>query len=74
VWIVQGAADRLVPPEVTRAYVKRLCAAGNRVQYVELPGVHHGFVASDGALQAVAWMAGRFDGAPAPNQCPAAPP
>jgi acetyl esterase/lipase len=73
VWIVQGAADRLVPPEVTRAYVQRLCAAGSRVQYVELPGVHHGFVAADGAAQAVAWMADRFDGAPAPSDCPVAP-
>ena len=72
VLITQGAADRLVLPQVTRAYVQRLCGAGSRVEYVELPGVQHGFIGSDSALQAVDWMADRFDGKDAPSTCPAA--
>jgi acetyl esterase/lipase len=69
VLVTQGGADLLVPPQVTRAYVRRLCAAGSRVAYVELPGVHHGFIGSDTALRAVAWMGDRFDGKPAPSDC-----
>ncbi|MFZ0872927.1 MAG: lipase family protein [Rhodanobacter sp.] len=74
VLITQGAADRLVLPEVTRAYVQRLCAAGSTVMYREWPGVHHGLIGSDSALQAVAWIADRFDGKAAPNTCPTATP
>ena len=73
VLITQGAADRLVLPEVTRAYVQRLCAAGSTVMYREWPGVHHGLIGSDSALLAVAWIADRFDGKAARNTCPAAP-
>ena len=74
VLITQGAADRLVLPEVTRAYVQRLCAAGSNVMYQEWPGVHHGLIGSDSALQAVAWIADRFDGVAAPNTCSAVTP
>jgi alpha-beta hydrolase superfamily lysophospholipase len=74
VLITQGAADRLVLPKVTRAYVQRLCAAGSTVMYQEWPGVHHGLIGSDSALQAVAWIADRFDGKAAPDTCPAARP
>jgi acetyl esterase/lipase len=71
VLITQGAADRLVLPAVTQTYVKRLCDAGSRVQYVEMPGVNHGFIGSDSALQAVDWMTDRFEGKPAPSTCAA---
>ncbi|MET3654357.1 lipase family protein [Dyella japonica] len=73
VFIAQGAADRLVLPTVTQAYVQRLCDAGSRVEYVELPGVHHGFIGSDSALRAVGWMRDRFEGRPAPSSCVATP-
>jgi alpha-beta hydrolase superfamily lysophospholipase len=73
VLITQGSADQLVLPKVTRAYVQRLCSNGSRVTYVELPGVRHGFVGSDSALQAVDWMSDRFAGKPAPSTCPATP-
>ncbi|WP_198651631.1 alpha/beta fold hydrolase [Dyella sp. C11] len=71
VLITQGAADRLVLPSVTEAYVQRLCAAGSRVEYLEVPGVNHGWIGSDSAVQAVDWMADRFAGQPAPNTCQA---
>jgi hypothetical protein len=42
--------------------------------YQEWLGGHHGLIGSEGALQAVAWIADRFDGHAAPNICPAATP
>jgi acetyl esterase/lipase len=71
VLVTQGGADRLVLPQVTRAYVRRLCDAGSRVEYVELPGVHHGLIGMDSALHAVDWISGRFDDQPAPTSCAA---
>lgn len=71
VLVTQGGTDRLVLPQITRAYVRRLCAAGSRVDYLELPGVRHGFIGHHSAPQAVAWIADRFDRVPAPSNCPA---
>jgi acetyl esterase/lipase len=73
VFIAQGDADRLVLPAVTTAYVRRLCQAGSKVQYTLMPNVKHGWAGADAALPAVAWMADRFDGLPAPDTCKALP-
>jgi acetyl esterase/lipase len=69
VFLAQGTADGLVRPQVTLDYMKRLCRAGSRVRMVELPGVSHGFAGAKSADQAVAWMADRFAGRPAPSDC-----
>ncbi|HET6554221.1 MAG TPA: alpha/beta fold hydrolase [Dyella sp.] len=74
VLITQGAADRLVLPAVTESYVQGLCRAGSQVQYTEYPGVHHGFIGSDSAIEAVNWMTDRFAGKPAPSNCSGATP
>jgi acetyl esterase/lipase len=73
VFLAQGSADTLVPPSVTEAYRARLCRNGNRVEFVLLPRVGHAFIARDAAGAAVAWMAGRFAGEPAPTNCGASP-
>jgi acetyl esterase/lipase len=73
VFLAQGSADRLVPPSVTEAYQARLCRNGNRVEFVLMPGVGHAFIARDVAAGAVAWMAARFAGEPAPTNCGASP-
>jgi len=70
VLIAQGSADKIVDPPVTQAYMKELCAAGSRVRMLILPGVGHGAIAMKSALKAVAWMANRFEGSPAENDCP----
>jgi acetyl esterase/lipase len=70
--LVQGSADTLVRPAVTRAYAARQCVAGGRVRLLMLPDVNHGFAGRDGAAAAVAWMADRLDGKPAPDECGAA--
>jgi acetyl esterase/lipase len=69
VFLAQGSADKLVLPAVTRDYMNKLCHAGSAVAYDLLPGVSHGFSGRDGAEAAVAWMAERFEGKPAPTNC-----
>lgn len=67
--LIQGDADGLVRPEVTRAYARRQCAATGTMHLTMLPGVNHGVAGRDGAPAAVAWMADRFAHLPAPNDC-----
>ena len=73
VFLAQGSADGLVRPAVTEAYRARLCRNGNRVEFVLLPGGGHAFIARDVADAAVAWMAARFAGEPAPTNCGTSP-
>lgn len=69
VMIVQGAADRLVSPEVTRDYARRLCRTPTRVRYVDLPGVGHVEVTRETIAQTLAWIGDRFAGRPAGSDC-----
>ncbi|HEY1943701.1 MAG TPA: alpha/beta fold hydrolase [Roseiarcus sp.] len=69
VFVAQGSADLLVRPQVTLNYVTRSCRAGVRVSFLVLPGVGHGFAGRDSARSAVEWIAGRFAGRPAPDNC-----
>ncbi len=69
VFIAQGTADTTVRPEITKDYVRGLCAGGARVHLKMMPGVSHVTVALDAAYDAVAWMAERFRGSLAPNSC-----
>jgi acetyl esterase/lipase len=69
VFLAQGSTDGLVRPAVTRAYMQRLCRAGSRVRMLVMPNVNHGFAGRDSASAAVGWMADRFAGRAAPNDC-----
>jgi acetyl esterase/lipase len=69
VFIAQGTADTTVEPQVTKRFAKALCAKGEQVTFVELPGVSHIFVARDAAPTAIRWMNDRFKGLPAPSSC-----
>jgi acetyl esterase/lipase len=69
VFLAQGTADAIIQPQVTKDYMKRLCAAGSKVQLLELPGVGHGFAAHDSASAAVDWIAGRFNADSPPDDC-----
>jgi acetyl esterase/lipase len=69
VFLAQGSTDGLVKPAVTRAYMQRLCGAGSRVRMLVMPNVNHGFAGRDSAGAAVDWIADRFAGRPAPNDC-----
>ena len=69
IFIAQGSADTIVRPDVTAAFVGGLCRRGEKVRIVELAGVAHVTAGADSAPAAVQWMAARFDGAAAPDDC-----
>jgi acetyl esterase/lipase len=69
VFIAQSTSDPIVPPHITRDYVRRLCAAGSRVTLDEMPGVGHGFAAMHSTRTAVDWIADRFALRPMANYC-----
>jgi acetyl esterase/lipase len=69
VFLAQGSTDGLVRPAVTRTYMRRLCRAGSRVRMLVMPNVNHGFAGRDSASAAVGWMADRFAGRAAPDDC-----
>jgi pimeloyl-ACP methyl ester carboxylesterase len=69
VFIAQGTADDIVRPHITKRYAEALCHAGTRVHMLALDGVSHTFAGMDSADAAVAWMADRLAGSPAPSDC-----
>jgi acetyl esterase/lipase len=69
VLLVQGTADDVVEPVLTERYAATLCRHGSVMAYLSLPGVSHTMTARAGAADIVRWIAGRFDGVPAPNNC-----
>jgi acetyl esterase/lipase len=69
VYVAQGTEDELVRPEVTAAFVKRLCGNGEKVVLEKLLGVNHLTAGRDSALSAIAWMTERFEGEPPRTTC-----
>jgi len=72
VFLAQGTKDQIVRPEITRAYMARLCRAHVAVRMDWVDGAGHGFVAYKSAAVTIAWIGDRFAGAPAPSDCGAA--
>jgi acetyl esterase/lipase len=70
VFLAQGANDQIVRPDVTRAYMSKLCAAGGEVKMITLPEIGHARAAQASAVAAADWMTDRFNGKAAPNDCP----
>ena len=68
VFVAQGATDVIVAPTVTREFVGRLCRRNASVRYLPMPG-DHVTAGKAAAPEAVAWIADRFAGRPAPNDC-----
>jgi acetyl esterase/lipase len=69
IFLAQGASDELVRPAVTQDYMARLCSSGSKVRLFLMPGVGHGFAGRDSAGAAVDWIADRFAGYAAPDDC-----
>lgn len=69
VFLAQGTVDQIIRPTVTRAYMGRLCKAGNPVKMVTLSNVGHGRAAQASTMAAVNWMTDRFIGKAPPNDC-----
>ena len=69
VLVAQGLADRLVVPRTTDAFVERLCASGEHVEYRTYERIDHGLVA-ERALPAVRpWFEAVLAGDDVPNTC-----
>lgn len=71
VFLAQGDDDPVIPPPLTKTFARRLCEDGVSVRYLGMPGVDHYRAAMRSADEAAAWIAGRFAGRPAPDDCPA---
>lgn len=69
--LVQSDGDSLVATSVTRAFLERSCGAGAVVRYLRLPDTGHATTAIASADAAVDWIADRFAGRPAGNDCAA---
>ena len=71
VLLTQGAIDVLIPPAVTTALLRRLCANGDTAQLVQLDGTGH-LDGGPAAVPTVAkWIAQRFAGEPVTvSDCP----
>ncbi|WP_293881839.1 alpha/beta fold hydrolase [Sphingomonas sp.] len=67
--IVQGSADVIVAPAVTRALVDQLCARRATVQFVSIAGGDHVSVAKRSATQTLDWLGDRFASKPARAGC-----
>lgn len=71
VFLAQGDNDPVIPPPLTKQFARRLCEKDVAVRYLAMPGVDHYSAAMRSANAAAAWIAGRFAGTPAPDDCPA---
>lgn len=69
VLIAQNPGDKIVSPQVTRAYARRLCDAGGRVRFIDIRGEGHATSASDSARETLDWIDARFAREPAPSDC-----
>jgi hypothetical protein len=70
IYVAQGQDDEIVRPSVTSDFVAGLCRQGELVRYESLFGVNHMRAGRASATSAIQWIRDRFDGKPAPNNCP----
>jgi len=68
--VAQGAADRLVVPALTDAWVDKACALRDVVDYRVYDGADHGSVVEAARSDVVDWVAARVDGDASRNTCP----
>ena len=67
--LVQGGQDPLVVPARTAALFDRLCGLGQVVDRLDVPTANHDTVTRESQSEVSAWLAARFDGAPAQDDC-----
>jgi alpha-beta hydrolase superfamily lysophospholipase len=67
--IIQGTADTTVEPKYTRIFVQKLCAQHATLDYHELKGVSHLVTAYKSLPITTKWLAARFAGSKAPDNC-----
>lgn len=74
VFIGQSTADTVVLPWPNAVLQQRWCAAGSAIDVRWIGEVSHQLTAETIGPEAVAWIAGRFAGRPAPRTCDVPPP
>lgn len=67
--LVQGGQDPLVVPARTAALFDRLCGLGQVVDMLEIPTANHDTVTDEAVTDVEAWLAARFAGEPADDDC-----
>ena len=70
--VVNGLADKMIPPQWVTAAVNEACQLGSRIQHFEVAGAGHGDLGDQAYDAAANWIRGRFESAPAPSNCGAA--
>ncbi|MFB9909297.1 lipase family protein [Allokutzneria oryzae] len=68
-YVYQSVNDEIIPIEDARALARNYCARGTSVKFTESFVSEHVSLAVTGAPGAVAWLADRFAGKPAPSTC-----
>lgn len=69
VFVAQGTADQVVSPDITAAYVKRLCRATGSVTSRTYPGIGHFDVVEASTPDVLAWMRAVRAGHPPASNC-----
>jgi pimeloyl-ACP methyl ester carboxylesterase len=69
VFMIQGTADAVVRPEITKSFVQDLCNRGESVKFLELPKVGHSKAAKESADVAVDWIQNRFSNGDPQSDC-----
>jgi hypothetical protein len=67
--LAQGGQDSLVLPARTAALFDRLCGLGQVVDLLEVPTATHDSVTGEAAEYVTTWIADRFAGKPATDDC-----
>lgn len=73
-FIAQGTADQVVLPWPNAIVQQDWCTAGSTLSMLWMGGVTHQAAATTAGPMAVAWIADRFAGRPAPRTCDVPPP
>ena len=67
--VAQGSADFIVSPPVTTKFVTAVCRAGQPVRFLQIAGGDHVTIAKRTAETTINWIADRFAGRAAPDDC-----
>ncbi len=68
--LIDGEEDAGVPSALTATAVAQLCKQKDYVLFVTNPGLNASTVLGNSVSEQISWIRARFDGLPAPSNCP----
>ena len=68
-----GPGDGIMVTKDVRTIVRQYCEAGTPIEYREYPFASHVIAGAPWAIEGYLWLEGRFNGAPATNNCATVP-